>query len=98
MQPSDEELLKDLDRLAVRVNSEEGIPMFLACEDLGADRQEETDTQFNHEFVSTLLRDAGWVQTARPDAPLTVLAKIVERLSEVDFALSKQQPGQKDRA
>jgi hypothetical protein len=97
MNLEDNQLLKDLDRLAGRVNSEEGVPMFLACEDLApheSARKSETvtSTSLNDDFVSMFRRDVTAVQLARPDAPLTSIAKIVERLAEKDFGIAPPEP------
>ena len=90
MHKSEDRLRIDLDRLAERVYSEEGIAMFLACEDLTSD-QTEGDPVFtlkaiNKNLASAIQRDASALQRIRPDAPLTDAAKIVEMLADRDFA------------
>ena len=81
----------DTDRLAARLNSEEGIPMFLACENLVENETAEeseplTLTTLNEDLAAAFRRDSDGWELIRSGAPLTDLAKIVEVLADRDFA------------
>ena len=87
----DDSLSAALNRLGARVYSEEGIPMFLACENLGPNqtspaRAPVPPTPLNETVASAFHRYADEWQHTRPDAPVTDVAKIVELLAYRDFA------------
>lgn len=86
----DNSLSAQLNGLQARVYSEEGIPMFLACENLvpnQTSREHSTvpPTRLNTIAASAFHRYADEWQHARPDAPVTDVAKIVELLAYRDF-------------
>ena len=86
-----ESLSETLSRLGKRVYSEEGIPMFLACENLGPDQASPERTPvpsmpLNAVVVSAFHHYADEWQHTRPNAPVTDVAKIVELLAYRDFA------------
>ncbi len=87
----DDSLGAQLNRLQARVYSEEGIPMFLACENVGPnqtspERAPVPPTHLNEIAASAFHRYADQWQHTRPDAPITDVAKIVELLAYRDFA------------
>ncbi len=93
MENPGDRLRADLERLAGRVYSEEGIPMFLACEDLasGIDAGQSaavTLTPLNEDLASAFSRDASVWQGLRPAAPVTDVGKIVEVLAVRNFGAS----------
>ena len=84
-------LRTDFERLVKRVYSEEGIPMFLACENLapGQSTKEPSNitlTSLNQDLSAALRRDADAWRCIRPDTAPSDLAKIVEILADRDFA------------
>ena len=86
-----ESLSESLNRLGKRVYSEEGIPMFLACENLGPnqtspERTPVPPTPLNEVVASAFRQYADEWQHTRPNAPATDVAKIVELLAYRDFA------------
>ncbi len=88
--PADDSLSADLARLQGRVYSEEGIPMFLACENLAASHtppeHEPFPSALNKKVASAFHRYAAEWQHIHPNAPATDVAKIVELLADRDFA------------
>ena len=87
----DDRLSADLKRLDARIYSEEGIPMFLACENLGPnqtspERVPVPPTPLNEKVASAFHQYSAQWQHSRPDAPVTDVAKIVELLAYRDFA------------
>ncbi len=86
-----ESLSTALSRLGKRVYSEEGIPMFLACENLeptqtSTERTPLPSTPLNEKVASAFHHYADEWQRTRPNAPATDVAKIVELLAYRDFA------------
>ena len=85
----DERLRQDLARLAPRAYSEEGVPVFLACEDLVTAKtsQESTAelTPFNKTLASDFRKTAEAWRRIHPDAPYTDVAKVIEVLADRDF-------------
>jgi hypothetical protein len=85
-----ERLRADLERLSGRVYSEEGIPMFLACEDLAADQTSPhapfKATALNRDLASAFRRDSDAWLRIHPEAPVAEVAKILEVLADRDFA------------
>ena len=86
----DDRLRQDLARLAPRANSEEGIPVLLACEDLVVDRTSQKSTvmltAFNTVLASDFHKNSEAWQRIHPDAAETDVAKLVEVLADRDFA------------
>ena len=86
----DDRLRQDLARLAPRAYSEEGIPVFLACEDLVADGTSQKSTvmltPFNTAFASEFRKNAAAWQRIHPDATDSDVAKLIEVLADRDFA------------
>ncbi len=86
----DARLREDLARLAPRAYSEEGIPVFLACEDFVRGRTSRqsaaTLTPFNAAFASDLRKNAEAWQRIHPDATDADIGKLIEVLADRDFA------------
>ncbi len=86
----DERLRQDLARLAPRANSEEGVPVLLACEDLVVDKPSQkstvTLTAFNAALASDFRKTSEAWQRIHPDAADTDVAKLIEVLAVRDFA------------
>ena len=86
----DARLREDLARLAPRAYSEEGIPVFLACEDLAPGRTSRqpaaTLTRFNAAFAADLRKNAEAWQRIHPDATDADIGKLIEVLADRDFA------------
>ena len=86
----DVRLREDLARLAPRAYSEEGIPVFLACEDLVSNRTSRhfaaTLTPFNAALAADLRKNAEAWQRIHPDATDADIAKLIEVLADRDFA------------
>lgn len=79
------ELAKGLERLATRVYSEEGIPMLLVCESVGAEQPAPT-SNLNQIVATAFRRYAGEWEQLHPNAPADDVNKIVEFLADRDFA------------
>jgi hypothetical protein len=81
---------EDLARLGGHVYSEEGIPMFLACENLAAGQTSRDrgtpPSALNEKIATAFHRYASEWQRMHPDAPAGDAAKIVELLAGRDFA------------
>ena len=86
----DVRLRQDLARLAPRAYSEEGIPVFLACEDLVPDRTPRksaaTLTPFNAALAADFRKNAEAWQRIHPEATDADVGKLIEVLAERDFA------------
>ena len=86
----DRRLRKDLARLAPRAYSEEGIPVFLACEDLvlakTSQKSAATLSPFNAELAADFHKNAAAWQRIHPHAPDADVGKLIEVLAERDFA------------
>lgn len=86
-----ESLSAALNRLRQRVYSEEGIPMFLVCENLGSkptssERLPAAAISLSEKIASAFHRYAAEWQRLQPRAPATDAARIVELLAYRDFA------------
>lgn len=87
----DERLRQDLARLEPRVDSEEGVAVFLACENLVSDKTSKeppqvTLTATNRALASAIHRNAeAWLRI-RPDAKAKDVAQLIEVLAARDFA------------
>ncbi|MDP9066269.1 MAG: hypothetical protein M3O06_10440 [Pseudomonadota bacterium] len=86
----DERLRRDLARLAPRAYSEEGVPVFLACEDLAANphppRPIGSLPSFNSRFAVDFRENAAAWQRIHPDAAEGDVAKLIEVLADRDFS------------
>ena len=85
----DARLREDLARLAPREYSEEGIPVFLACEDLvvrTTPRSAAAIAPLNAALVADFRKNVEAWQRLHPDAPSTDVAKVIEVLADRDFA------------
>ena len=82
----DDLLRKDLARLAPREYSEEGIPVFLACEDLVANKRSAKLSPLNAAISSRFRRNAVAWDRIRRDAPASDISKLIEVLADRDFA------------
>lgn len=87
----EESLSTALNRLGQRVYSEEGIPMFLVCENLGSNRTSSerppaAATSLSEKVAFAFRRYAAEWQRLQPGAPATDVARIVELLAYRDFA------------
>lgn len=86
----DDRLKQDLARLSPLVYSEEGIPMFLACENLvpgnsSSEPPKVALTSTNAALASAFQRDAeAWLRI-HPDAKGKDVAKLIEVLADRDF-------------
>jgi polysaccharide deacetylase len=90
-QAMDEEQRKYFARVASRANSEAGVPVFLACQDLVAERVQQnskpkTTTEFNEAIAHEFRAGAASWQRVRPDAPASDAGNVIEMLAERDFA------------
>ena len=95
----DDILREDLERLAPRVYSEDGIPVFLVCENLVADKTSRAPvkvalTPTNTALASALHRNAEAWQRIRPDAQGKDVAKLIEVLADRDFTRGGTVEGQ----
>ena len=85
----EERLGQDVARLAPRAYSEEGVPVFLACENLEADKALRGPkvelTPFNTSVASDFRKTAEAWQRIHPDAPDTDISKVIEVLADRDF-------------
>ena len=78
----------DLARVGAHTYSEEGIPMFLACENLAAKHtaSERVPSALNQKVASAFHRYTDEWHHIHPQAPASDVAKIVEVLADQDFA------------
>ncbi|MDP9160586.1 MAG: hypothetical protein M3O09_10235 [Acidobacteriota bacterium] len=97
---ADERLRQDLARLAPNAYSEEGVPVFLACEDLVSKEDVVTKTDrdktsqkssatliaFNISLASKFRKTADAWQRIHPDATGKDVAKVIEVLADRDFS------------
>lgn len=88
---ADERLRKDLARLAPRANSEEGVPVFLACMNLVTDKSSHKAppvqlTALNTAVAAEFRQTAAAWERIRPNAPATDVAEIIVVLADRDFA------------
>ncbi len=83
----EEQLQTNIIQLGSRVYSEEGIPMFLACEDLKAGQSVGPYTKaLNTAVAPAFHRYVEIWQQLHPDAPAADVATLVELLAFKDFA------------
>lgn len=84
-------------RLAARANSEAGVPVFLACQDLVAEKGAQTSkpnpsSTFSEAIAHEFRESAASWQRVRPDAPASEAANVIEMLAERDFANGGRPP------
>ncbi len=90
----EDRLRADFDRATERVYPEEGIPMFLVCEDLAPNESSGeaapfTLTSLNEDLASAFRRDAEAWPRIQPGAPAADACKIVEVLADRDFGAGR---------
>ena len=90
----EDRLREDLARLAPRVYSEEGIPVFLACVNLvpaklSHDSAKSTLPPLGAALASNLHRNAEAFQRIRPNARAKDVAPLIEVLADRDFSNGK---------
>ncbi len=83
-------LREDLARFGARAYSDEGIPVFLACENLTGEAPAQI-TAFNTTVAADFHRNAAAWQRIFPDAPDTDVSKVIEVLADRDF--NRSNPG-----
>jgi hypothetical protein len=86
----------DLSRIGSRVYSEEGVAMFLACENLVPDgtsgNEAPAPSALNEKVASAFQRYAREWEHAHPDAPAGDVAKILEVIADKDFSSGGREP------
>lgn len=87
--PVEQALREDLARLGSRAYSDEGIPVFLACENMVAGKTGRPAARPSalSQAVASDLRKNGeaWLRLF-PEAPTTDVSKVIEILAERDFS------------
>lgn len=84
--PENRQVNEDLAHLGQHIYSEEGIPMFLACENLAASPTSRGSSALNEKVATAFHRYAEEYQRMRPEARAADVAKIIELLAGRDFA------------
>ena len=87
----DEQLRRDLAELASREDSEEGVPVLLACINQVADTSTHTVipaklTSWNASVTVAMQENAAAWQRIRPGAPVADVAHLIQVLAARDFA------------
>ena len=94
--PVEESLREDIARLGSRAYSDEGIPVFLACEDLVAaktHRHAPPPSGWNQTVASDIRKNGeAWLRIF-PKAPDSDISKLIEILAQRDFSRGRR--GQK---
>ena len=90
-QAADDRLRKDLARLDARVNSEEGVPVFLGCINLVANKNSPepaavTLTAFNAAVAADFRQTAAAWERLRPNSTESDVAHVIEVLAYRDFS------------
>lgn len=85
-QADDDSLRKDLARMAPRADSEEGVPVLLACQDLVAEKKWARTTATNAAIAAEFRRTAAAWQRLKPAAPVTDVGNLIQVLADHDFA------------
>jgi len=98
-QAIEDRLRRDLASRSQRINSEEGIAMFLACENLVPDKSSHEPanvilTAMNTSLASAFQRNAAAWLRMHPDAQYGDVAQIVEVLAYRDFTNGEAAEGQ----
>jgi hypothetical protein len=89
LQAMDDEQRKYFARVASRANSEAGVPVFIACQDLVAEKAAPSgkpSATFSEAIAHEFRAGAASWQRVRPDALADEAAKVIEMLAERDFA------------
>ena len=81
----DERLRKDLARMAPRADSEAGVPVILACQDLVAEKKWAKTNATNAAIAAEFRRTAAAWQRVKPDAPATDVGNLIQILADHDF-------------
>ena len=87
----DERLRNDLARMAPHANSEEGVPVFLACINLVADKSSHKvppvrRTALNRAVAAEFRQTAAAWERIRPNPPASDVAQLIVVLADRDFA------------
>jgi hypothetical protein len=85
-QAIDDRLRDDLAQRNKRINSEEGIVMFLVCENLVAGSPEPQVTAMNSAVAAAFQQTADAWQRIHPDAKYGDVAQVIEVIAARDFA------------
>jgi hypothetical protein len=90
-QSVDERLRQDLARLTPRANSEEGVPVFLACLNLVADKSTHKVppvqlTPLNRTVAAEFRQVAAAWERIRPNSPASDVAEVIVVLADRDFS------------
>lgn len=98
-QAIEDRLRRDLARRSQRINSEEGIAMFLVCENVVPDKSSHEPekvalTATNASVASSFQRNADAWLRMHPDAKFKDVAQIIEVLAYRDFTNGEQAEGQ----
>lgn len=88
----DERLRKDLARMAPRADSEAGVPVILACQDLVAEKKWAKTTETNAAIAAEFRRTAEAWQRVKPGAPATDVGNLIQVLADHDFANGGRDP------
>lgn len=87
---ADNRLNADLTSIGSRVYSEEGVPMFLACENVyqvgTSPKEEPSPSALSPKVASAFRRYVDEWEHMRPDAPASDVAKLLEFIADRDFA------------
>jgi peptidoglycan/xylan/chitin deacetylase (PgdA/CDA1 family) len=89
---ADEQLRKDLARMAPRADSEAGVPVLLACQDLVAEKMWAKTTAANAAIAAEFRRTAAAWQRIKPGAPATDVGNLIQVLADHDFANGGNEP------
>lgn len=83
----DDQLKQDVDRLASRVYSDEGIPVILACVDLHRSAGKHVAlTRFNARLAREMRDNAAAWERLYPQAKPEDISKLIEVLTDRDFS------------
>ena len=94
--PVEQNLGAEMTRIGSRVYSEEGVPMFLACQNMALAQSTlapAATASLNRKVASAFSRYAKQYQQVKPDATAADVAKIIELLAERDFAAGGTETG-----
>ncbi len=91
-----DQLLQDLSRLAARDYSEEGIAVFLACENLAAAKDKKTEPAFvpsalNEQLAGEFNRYVRLLPQLRPEVTEADLATLVELLADRNLVAASRE-------
>lgn len=92
----EEQLLRDLKRLGARMYSDEGIPVFLVCENLASSpgsRSGRPAHASNAALAATFRRYAEVLLRVRPEVKEEDVPKLIEVLAERDFGVPRSERG-----